>query len=246
MHASIITGGGRGIGRAIARRLAGDTAVVLVGRTEVDLISARADILGDGGSAEYVAGDVTDPDTAQRAISLVRKKGWTARNLICNAGIGKSGAFEMFDAATWKQIFEVNVYGTFYFFQACVSEMLIHGGGTICIMSSVAGLKGYPYNAAYVASKHALVGMARSLALEYRTRGITVVPVCPGFVESDMTERTIHGVMERRGMGYDEARTRVARANSQQRIILAEEVAETIANVCAGKVLSPGGEPLII
>lgn len=243
---SIITGGGRGIGRAIALRLAKDTNVIVVGRTKGDLVSVCKEIEKKNGSAEYVVGDITDPKTAGKAVALAQKKKWTVANLVCNAGIGKSGKTEAFDKELWCGMFDVNVHGAFYFVQACLPEMLKRKKGTICLMSSIAGVKGYSHIAGYAATKHALVGMARSLAKEYGKYGIVTVPVCPGFVESEMTTRTIQGVRERQGISEEDARAKVAAANPQKRIIPAEEVAEAVAFVCLGKVPSLSGNPLIL
>ncbi len=247
---SIITGGGRGIGRAISLRLAKDTNVIVVGRTKEDLVSICKEITllrqGFEGRAVYIVGDITDPKTADKAVALAEKKKWQIVNLVCNAGIGKSGKTETFDKKLWRDMFDVNVHGAFYFVQACLPTMLKNKKGTICLMSSIAGVKGYSYIAGYTATKHALVGLARSLAQEYGKHGIVAVPICPGFVESEMTTRTIHGVMERHGISEVEARARVAAGNPQKRIIPAEEVAEAIAFVCSGKVPSLSGNPLIL
>lgn len=243
---SIITGGGRGIGRAVALRLAKETAVVIVGRTEADLAATAQAIKASGGSAAYVVGDVRDPGTAVAAVAEAATGGRTIRNLVCNAGIGKSGATESFDMTLWREIFEVNVEGAMRFVQACLPPMLAAGRGTICFMSSIAGIKGYSRSAAYCASKHALVGLARALAQEHGKRGIVAVPVCPGFVEGEMTDRTVRGLMERRGIGEKEAREKVAAANPQRRILMPEEVAEAIAFACSGAVPSLNGNPLVL
>lgn len=244
--ATIVTGGGRGIGRAVSFRMAKEGPVVLVGRTEADLASAAAEIARAGGSAAAVAGDVRDPATAAAAVRAASERGWTAKNLVCNAGIGKSGPTGTFSMDLWREIFAVNVEGAMHFIQACLPPMLEAGGGSICLMSSVAGLKGYAYTAAYCASKHALVGLARSLAQEYGKHGIVVVPVCPGFVEGEMTDRTIRGVMERRGITEEAARERVAKANPQHRILRPEEVAEAVAFACGGAAPALSGSPLTL
>ncbi|HTK04845.1 MAG TPA: SDR family oxidoreductase [Candidatus Eisenbacteria bacterium] len=246
IHATIVTGGGRGIGRAVSLRLAAAGPVIVVGRTEKDLASTVAAIAAAGGRADMVAGDVRDPAVARAAVAKADALGWTVRNLVCNAGIGRSGPTATFDMALWREIFAVNVEGAMHFVQACLPRMLAARGGTICLMSSIAGLKGYACTAAYAASKHALVGLARSLGQEHGKHGITVVPICPGFVEGEMTDRTVAGIMERRGIGEDEARQRVAAVNPQRRIIPPEEVAEAVAFVCSGKVPSLGGDPLVM
>jgi 3-hydroxybutyrate dehydrogenase len=245
-RASIVTGGGRGIGRAIARRLAREGPVVIVGRTRGDLDSIRDQIVAQGGRAEPCEGDVADPATAIRARDAALARGWVVHNLICNAGIGKSGPTATFDPALWRTIFDVNVHGSFHFIQACLPAMIERQAGAIVLMSSVAGVRGLAFDAAYTATKHALVGLARALALEVGKRGIVVVPVCPGFVESEMTRRAIAGLMERHGISEPEAEAKVAATNPQKRIIPAEEVAEAVALVCSGLVPALGGSPLIL
>lgn len=244
--ASIVTGGGRGIGRAITLRLARDGPVVAVGRDLANLESVCRDVQASGGTAVACAGDVADPATAARALELVAERGWELANLICNAGMGKGGATHEFDPALWREIFDTNVHGSFYFVRACLPAMMARGAGTICLMSSVAGLKGVAYDTAYTASKHALVGLARSLALEYGKRGIVVVPLCPGFVESEMTQRAIHGLMKRQGLTAEEARAKIAATSPQRRILPAAELAEVIAMICSGAMAAASGNPLIL
>lgn len=243
---SIITGGGRGIGRAIALRLAEDTNIIVVGRTEKDLVSVCEEIKKSGGDADYFMGDIANPETAAKTIALLKDKDWKVKNLICNAGVAKGGKTETFDKELWREMFDVNVHGNFYFVQAVLPEMLKNKKGTICLISSIAGVKGYKNIAAYTATKHALVGFARSLALEYGKHGIVAVPICPSFVETEMTLRTIRGLMERHGISESDARARVADATPQKRIMSPEEVAEAVAFVCFGKVPSLSGNPLIL
>jgi NAD(P)-dependent dehydrogenase (short-subunit alcohol dehydrogenase family) len=243
---TIITGGGRGIGRTIARRLAAQTPLVLVGRTAADLDAVRSEVVQAGGQAVCCAGDVADPRTAQAAIGHAREQGWKVRNLVCNAGIAKGGATATFDPELWRRIFDVNVHGCFYFIQASLPEMIERRQGTICLMSSISGVKGYKYDAAYTASKHAVVGLARSLALEVGKHGVVVVSLCPSFVESEMTTRTIHGLAQRRGISAAEAQQVVEATNPQSRILPAEEVAEMVAIVCSGLVPSLAGNPMIL
>jgi NAD(P)-dependent dehydrogenase (short-subunit alcohol dehydrogenase family) len=245
-RATIITGGGRGIGKAISLRIARETAVLLVGRTESDLAQTVAEIRSARGTADFITGDVADPATAEKAVAQVHKNGWTLHNLVCNAGIAKGGAATTFSKDTWREIFNVNVHGTFWFVQACLPAMVAQKGGNICIISSIAGIKGFKYDAAYTSSKHALVGMAKSLALEYAKHGITVVPICPSFVESEMTRRTIAGVVKHRGLTEAEAEKLVADKNPQRRIIPASEVADAVAVVLSGLVPSLNGHPMVL
>lgn len=238
--ATIITGGGRGIGRAIALTMSNQTAVLLVGRTESDLTATAEEIRAQGGTCDYIVGDVSNPETASKAVARVAENGWTLLNLVANAGIAKGGAAQTFSKEAWRQIFDVNVHGTFWFVQQCLPSMIASKSGAVCIVSSIAGLKGYKYDAAYCASKHALVGMARSLGLELAKHGISVAAICPGFVESEMTDRTIAGVMKHRGLSQEDAVRLLLEKSGQKRIIPASEVAAIVATVCAGALKFDG------
>jgi NAD(P)-dependent dehydrogenase (short-subunit alcohol dehydrogenase family) len=233
--AAIVTGGGGGIGREIALRLGREVAVLVVGRTGLDLDSVCDQIRRVGGLAATCAGDVANPATATAAAAQIRSLGWSLEHLVCNAGIGKTGPTESFDPILWRQIFDVNVHGCFNMMQACLPQLLASKSGVVTIVSSLAGLVGVAYDAAYTASKHALVGMARSWGLEFGGRGLTVVALCPSFIESEMTRRTIHGVMRRRGLSEEAAERRVAESCPAKRILPAAEFAEIIALIGAGK-----------
>ena len=241
---TIVTGGGRGIGRAIANRMAQRTAVLVVGRTGADLESVCNEINQHSGSADFVIGDVADESTAAAAIAKINEHGWTIRNLVCNAGIGKGGPIVSFDSATWRQMFQVNVDGAFFFIKACLPTLIEKKGGSISIISSISGLKGHKNDGAYSATKFALVGLAQSLADEVKKHNIGVFPICPGFVESDMTRRTIAGLMTYQGKSKAEAEQRIARANAQGRILQPEEVAEVVAYCSTDAALAVSGQSL--
>src|SRR5688572_4704548 len=244
--AIIVTGAGRGIGRAAALRLASEGPLVLVGLRKAHLEAVANDVLARDGRAIVVDGDVADPATAERAVAAARGEGWTIGALVASAGIGKGGPLHEVSAEDWKRLFDVNVHGAFHFVRACLPEMLAAGSGAICLVASIAGVKGYAYSAGYSATKHALVGLARSMAKEYGKKGIVTVPICPGFVDTDMARKTIEGLMKHRGIDEAEARARVERVNPQRRIIPPEEVAEAIAFVLSGKVPALSGEPMIL
>lgn len=242
----VITGGGRGIGKAIARQLAKNYCVMLVGRTERDLIATCSEIHAAGGTAAYYAGDAAAPKTAQAVMKRIAELGWTLQGVVCNAGIGKSSPTHELDEALWHSVVNVNLHASFYFAKAALPIFLQQKAGTLCFISSIAGVKAYAYEAAYVASKHAVVGLAQSLALEYGKHGITSVAICPSFVEGAMTTRTIKGLAKRRGIAESEARTVIERTNPQRRIIPEEEIATIVDFVCSNKVPSLSGSPIIV
>lgn len=243
---TVVTGGGRGIGRAIALRMARQTAVMLVGRTEADLIATRTAIEEAGGIADYYVGDVAVRDTAFATVEKIHASGNKVGNLVLNAGMGKTGASHEFDPKLWLQIFDVNVHGSFWFVQACAPDMIEAKAGSITVISSTLGLKGCAFDTAYTATKHAVVGMARSLALEYAKHGITVVSLCPSWVESEMTTRSINGLAGRKGIGVDEARRIIEATSPQNRILPAEEVADMVALVADGTLRSLNGHELVL
>ena len=212
---TIITGGGRGIGRAIALRMARAGAVLVVGRTGADLASVCAEITSRGGVADYVVGDVADIATAGSAIARARERGWAVANLVCNAGIAKGGPLVSFSPEVWKAMFDVNVFGAFAFIQACLPTMIERKQGSVSIISSTLGLKGHKNDSAYSATKFALVGLAQSLAAEVKKHNIVVVPICPGFVDTEMTDRTLAGIVKHKGVSLAQAEQIVAASNPQ-------------------------------
>lgn len=244
--AVIITGGGRGLGRVIALRLASEYRVLVVGRTETDLEAACAAISAAGGEASYVVGDVSKPEAAEAALAKAAELGWNVTRLACNAGIGKSRPTHELTNEEWQSILDTNLNGSFYFSRAVLPRMVEQKGGAICFISSIAGVKGYAYEAAYVASKHAQVGLSKSIALEYGKRGITSVALCPSFIEGEMTDRTIAGLAERRGISIEEARIVIEKISPQRRILPPEEVAEMVSFILQNKVPSLSGNPVLL
>lgn len=245
-RATIVTGGGKGIGKAICHALVSSSNLVIVGRDQSALQSVSSDIRALSGVCHFVVGDIKDPQTAKDAIDKVLQNGWQLHSLVCNAGIGSGGNTDAFATNKWMEMFDVNVHGTFWFVQAALPLMLSRSEGKICIVSSVAGVKGFKRQAAYCASKHALVGLAKSLALEYGKRGIITVPVCPAFVMTDMTERVIAGLERHQNLSRADAEAKVRSTNPLNKIITPEEVADAVALICAGKLDHMNGNPLVL
>ena len=229
---TIVTGGGRGIGRAIALRMARETVVMIVSRLPQNNLTTAREIHENGGLVRCANGDVADPVTAMACRSY--SKDLKVRNLICNAGIGIGGPTERFYHPDWRRMFDVNVHGAFYFIQAFLPEMIKNGGGNIILMSSTAGLSGLKRGMAYSATKHALIGMAKSLSLEHAKHGIRCVAICPNFVEGGMTDRTIQNIAKYHKISEDEARQIIISSTPEKRMIPQEEVAEVIATICNG------------
>lgn len=245
--AAIVTGGVRGLGGAISLSLAhAGLDIIMVGRSTEGLAALATTIEATGSRWCYVPDDVRDPRTAGRTLEQVGRLGWHVSALVCNAGIGKGGPTQSFDVDVWKDIFDVNVHGSFHFIRAFLPGMVERRLGRICLISSLAGIRGFPHDAAYTASKHALVGLARSLAMEHGKDGIVVVPVCPGPIEGEMTDRVIRGLMERHGICWNDAQARVEHASPLRRLLSADEVASEVRDVCLGRRDALTGSPLVL
>jgi len=228
LHA-LVTGGGRGIGRAIASGLlqAGATVTVL-GRNRATLEETVA-----AGDAHFVGvADVADQAAVSAAIAAAAGR-QPIDILIANAGIAESAPFEKSDAALFRRIMDVDFMGVVHAIQAVLPAMKERPYGRIVAVASTAALKGYAYASAYSAAKHAVVGLVRSLALELANTRVTVNAVCPGFTDTDLLAGSIANIMKKTGRGHQEAVTELSRRNPQGRLITPAEVADTVLWLCS-------------
>lgn len=185
---ALITGGGVGIGEAIARSFANaGAAVVITGRRKDVIEQLAGKIEQDGGRVLAVAGNVTDEAHVQSAVSQAVRSFGKLNILVNNAGIGAFGkALHETDDETWDQVLAVNLTGVFRMTRAAVPEMLKAGGGAIVNISSIAGQVGIPLLPAYSATKGGLDALTRCLAIDYAKHGIRCNAVSPGLVETPM------------------------------------------------------------
>jgi NAD(P)-dependent dehydrogenase (short-subunit alcohol dehydrogenase family) len=223
---AIVTGGGRGIGKAIALALAAEGCVVAVaGRALDHLESTAGQIHGLGREGFAVACDVSQPASVESLFGEVDRKWDRLDILVNNAGQSHSEALHKLSFDTWRRVLEVNLTGTFLCSQAALKRMLPRKSGRIINIASTAALMGFRYAGAYVAAKHGVLGLTRSMALETAASGITVNAVCPGWVESDMLQEAIRTISAKTHCTPEEARNRLASENPQNRIIQPEEIA---------------------
>jgi ketoreductase len=246
----LVTGGGRGIGRAIALAFADPgTKVAIAARTAAQLHDTARAIEQRGARALPLELDVRNEAAVLRAFESLR--GSTLDVLVNNAGAGGGQPIETTDTERWRQILDTNVWGTFLVSRQAVP--LMREGGRIVNLSSVLGRFGVPGYTAYCASKHAIVGFTRALALEVVARGITVNAICPGWVDTDMTTQGMQEGAEAMGITFDEFKTRALRAVPIRRIIQPEEVANLVKflasagaaaitgqtyNICGGQIMN--------
>jgi NAD(P)-dependent dehydrogenase (short-subunit alcohol dehydrogenase family) len=206
---AVVTGAARGIGAAIARRLAADGArLTLLGRQEGPLQELAAELPASA-QAQAIVCDIADPAAVGLAFGKI--SGGTAHILVNNAGQAASAPFGRTSDELWQRMLAVNLTGTFLCARAALPGMLAAGWGRIVNTSSTAGQRGYAYVSAYAAAKHGVVGPTRSLALEVASKGITVNAVCPGYTETDLLRESVNNVVAKTGRGAEEARAEFAR-----------------------------------
>ena len=226
---AFITGGGRGIGRAVALLFAREGArVFVVARTtaEVGRVAAEVrDERGEGAASHSVC-DVADPDSVARAFAAAREFfGGGVDILVNNAGVAESAKFAETTDEFWRRHLDVNLSGTFHCMREALPSMVERGWGRVVNVASIAGKTGAPYIAAYAASKHGVLGLTRSVALEVARKGVTVNAVCPGYVDTEMTARAVENIKARTGRGAAESLEAIKRMSPQQRLVTPEEVA---------------------
>ena len=231
---AVITGGGSGIGAAIAKAMSeAGCRVTLMGRN-ADKLKDKAAELG----TDFQAADVTDRDAVAKAFAAAAKQNGTVSILVNNAGAAEAAPFGKMDDALWDSLIAVNLTGAYNCTKAAIEAMAEAGSGRVVNIASTAALKGYAYVSAYCAAKHGVVGLTRALALEYAKKDVTVNAVCPGYTNTDIVEQSIDKIVAATGRSRDEALAEMVKGNPQERLIEPEEVAATVLWICRQEVIT--------
>jgi NAD(P)-dependent dehydrogenase (short-subunit alcohol dehydrogenase family) len=246
-RAALVTGAGRGIGREVALGLAREgAAVALVARSEGEIGAVAAEIETAGGRAKAYPCDVTDgAAVAAMARRAVEDLG-PVQVLVNNAGIAESAPFPKTSDDLWHRTMRTNVDSAFYVTRALIGGMVEKGWGRVINVASIAGKHGAPYISAYVTSKHAMIGLTRALASEYAKTGITVNAVCPGYVETPMTQGNVKKLTAKTGRAAEDIRAHLAGQSPQGRIFTAEEVAEVVISLTREGWRGVNGQAIVL
>jgi 3-hydroxybutyrate dehydrogenase len=234
----LITGGGSGAGAVMAERFANAGASVWVcGRSEESLQSTAA----KHPDISSVVADVTD----EAALQKMFEHTGPCDIVIANAGASESAPFVKTGLDAWQRMIDVNLTGVFLTLREGLRQLPAQKGRLIAV-ASTAGLKGYAYVAPYAAAKHGVVGLIRSLALEVAHKDITVNAICPGFMDTEMTERSVETIIAKTGSDEEQARRKLTSFNPQGKLVQPHELADTALWLCGEGAASVNGQAIAL
>jgi NAD(P)-dependent dehydrogenase (short-subunit alcohol dehydrogenase family) len=242
-----VTGAGRGVGRAIALRFARDGyAAAVIGRSHWPVAETANGIIASGGEALALTCDVSVRADVGRAVALTEQRLGPIDVLVNNAGIAESAPFVSMDDDVWDRTLAVNLTAAYNCMRAVVPGMFERHHGRIINIASTAARVAFPYTSAYVASKHGLLGLTRAVALEAQGRGVTVNAICPGWIDTGMTARSIARIVEKTGRTPEDARRVLESMNPKGRLITVDEVADVAAFLASPEAAGINGQDVDI
>ncbi|QGX99011.1 SDR family oxidoreductase [Roseovarius faecimaris] len=238
---ALVTGGGTGIGLAIARALAEAGAEVTITGRRMDVLEAVA-----GRGLHAVQMDVADEASVVDGVAAAVAARGPVQICVPNAGMAEGRALHKTDLAFWRRMMAINLDGAFLTVRECLPGMREADWGRVIAVSSIAGLKGLKGAAAYTASKHGMIGLIRALSEDYLGTGLTFNALCPGYVDTEIVTRNVTAIAERAQVSEDAARAMMVEANKHKRLIAPEEVAAAALWLCAPGSESVNGQAIEI
>lgn len=241
----LVTGASQGIGAAVARRLAADGhRVALTARRQTALEDVQGEI---GGETLVVPADLSEATAAEDVVSAVESQWGPIGVLVANAGAASSAPLDRTTDEDWQRMLDLNLTAPFRLIRRVAPAMVRAGSGRIVVVASISSLVGSPYVAAYTASKHGVLGLVRAAAAELATTGVTVNAVCPGFVDTPMTEASAERIAERTSRTPEQAREALARRQPIGRLVAPDEVADAVLSCISnaamtGAAITLGGD----
>jgi NAD(P)-dependent dehydrogenase (short-subunit alcohol dehydrogenase family) len=236
---AMVTGASRGIGEAVAHRLSRDGCRVVLVARDRDALAKVADSLP--GPSLVVLADRTDPRQVEDAFAAVERAWRPVEVLVLNAGTATAAALVDTSDEDWLRTLELNLTAPFRCIRRALPAMLDRGWGRIVVVASVTAKRGESRVAAYSASKHGVLGLVRSAASEVARSGVTVNAVCPGYVDTPMTDATVADISARTGRTREEAADLLARRQPIGRLIRPEEVADTVSLLVGNAAITGQG-----
>jgi NAD(P)-dependent dehydrogenase (short-subunit alcohol dehydrogenase family) len=233
----LITGGGTGIGADFCRGFIKAGAEVVIAGRRRDRLEKVA---GGNDAISVVTADVTDEESVKAMFAAAGP----VDIVIANAGAAESSALVKTELDHWNALLTVNLTGTFLTFREGLRQMT--GWGRLIAISSIMGIKGGGYVSAYAASKHGVMGLVRSVAHEVARTPVTINAICPGYIDTEMTERTIVNIMEKTGRSREQATAAVTATNPQRRLIAPAEVTAAALYLCGPGSEGVNGQALAI